>query len=123
MPLQFDPPYDSPIEELLAWNLDKYIHEDVKLDKQFEAPTPIATFRLDLVARAPSGGRVGFECDGNEYHQDAFRDEFRDALILGSKAVDVVYRMRGQDLHYHTQDCLYVAMKQDPALFSERGLW
>lgn len=123
MPFQYDPPYDSPIEELLAWNLDKYIGDDVVFDKQAEVVTPFATFRIDLVARTPGGWRVGFECDGKEFHQDWMRDEFRDCLILGNKAVDVIYRFRGQDLHYHVEDCIYAACHQDSAIFSPKGKW
>src|SRR5947208_837210 len=103
----YDPPYDSPIEEILAWNLSKHLGEDVILDKLAEVKTPFATFYLDLVAITPKGLRIGFECDGKDYHTSPLRDECRDALILAVKSVAAIYRFRGQDIHHHEHDCSY----------------
>jgi hypothetical protein len=118
----FQPPYDSPLEELLAWSLSKYLAERVSLLKQVEAKTPCGTFYLDLVAEnAATGRRIAFECDGKEFHPDKLRDECRDALILGGKHVETIYRFRGQDLYYHADDCLLYVAHKDPTFFSERG--
>ncbi|TGU70716.1 hypothetical protein E4633_17105 [Geomonas terrae] len=68
-----------------------------------------------------SGVKIGFECDGKDFHDES-RDEWRDAMILGSKGVDAIYRMRGADLYYHINDILYFISKWDPELFSQRGL-
>ncbi len=118
---EFDPPYDSPIEEDLAWGLSKHLAESVRLQKQVEVATEFCKFYIDLVAETAAGVRVGFECDGREYHQEGLRDECRDALILGVKAVSAIYRFRGQDIHYHRDDCLFYILRKDPYLFSERG--
>ena len=64
--------------------------------------------------------KVGIECDGTDYH-DAFRDEFRDSLILGTRQVDVIYRFRGPDLFYHMEDCLYLLSQWEPIMFSKKG--
>lgn len=45
----YDPPYDSPIEDLFAINAIKYLAKDCKLDKQVDVPTAFGTFRLDFV--------------------------------------------------------------------------
>jgi hypothetical protein len=122
MTREFDPPYDSPIEETLAWNLSKYLADDVRLRKRVEVDTGFAKFYLDLVVESTSGGRRAFECDGRDYHKDPLRDECRDALILETKAVFAIYRFRGQDLHHHLDDCLYYVLNNDPWLFSWRGI-
>jgi hypothetical protein len=121
MSQEFDPPYDSPIEEELAWGLSKHLAESVRLRKQIEVDTEFSKFYIDLVAETVDGVRVGFECDGREYHREGLRDECRDALILGVKAVSAIYRFRGQDLYYHRDDCLFYILRNDPYLFSERG--
>jgi len=107
------------LEDLLAWNLDKYLDDLVVLHKQFEVETICGKFRVDLAA--VQGTRtVGFECDGKDFH-NAFRDDWRDAMILGTGAIDLIYRFRGCDLIYHMNDCLYVVSRLDKSLFSQRG--
>jgi len=115
----FDPPYDSPIEELFAINAIKYFAEDARLEKQVEVPTFAGTFRLDLVAER-AGRRLAVECDGRDFH-DEYRDEWRDALILGNEVVDVLYRLRGSDLTYHIEDLLFLMSQADPDFFGDRG--
>jgi hypothetical protein len=119
---QFDPPYESRLEENFAWDLTKYLSEAAVLRKQVEAVTPFATFRLDFVAETRGGSRVAFECDGKEFHPDGMRDQCRDALLLDGRHVDVIYRLRGQDLYHHPDDCLLYISRHDPYLFSDRGL-
>ncbi len=116
----YDPPYESPIEDAFAWHLVKHLHPAVALLKQAPAPTICGNFRLDF--RATVGGRtIGFECDGPDYH-DEVRDECRDALILWSGHADVIYRLRGTDLHHRMNEVLGTLGDHEPALFSERGL-
>lgn len=115
----YDPPYDSPIEDLFVVNAIKYLHEDARLDKQVEVPTICGTYYLDFVATC-GDQRMAVECDGRDFH-DEYRDEWRDALILGAGAVDVIYRLRGCDLTYHVEDLLYLMSRFDPYFFSERG--
>ena len=84
----FDPPYESPIEELFAWAAEKCFHPEVAFEKQVEIPTVCGTFHLDFLATRRQ--RIAFECDGREFH-DCERDEWRDALILGTQKVDRIY--------------------------------
>lgn len=123
MPPFYDPPYDSPLEDLFAWHIVKYLGSGVQFDKQVEAQTNCGTFRIDFVAVAGSL-RIGFECDGQEFHGrfGSWRDEWRDAAILALGSVQAIYRFRGKDLTYHMEDCLSVAAKCDPGLFSDRGI-
>jgi len=112
-------PLESPLEELFAFNLEKYLDSSINLQNQIEVETICGNFRIDFVAYSKIK-RIAFECDGADYHNVA-RDEWRDAMILGAKAVDVIYRLRGSDLTYHIEDCLYLISKWEPEIFSQRG--
>lgn len=115
----FEPPYDSPIEETFAWNAIKYVRPDTSLHKQYDISTKRGGFRLDFVLER-NGRRVAFECDGKEFH-DAYRDEWRDAITLGEGHVEVVYRLRGHDIHFHISEILYVVAHWESDLFTEAG--
>jgi hypothetical protein len=119
MPPLFDPPYESPIEEAFAWDIVKHLSDEVRFEKQVEIATRFSNFRIDFVAYVGNLS-IGFECDGEEFH-DAFRDECRDALVLGEGCLDAVYRIRGKDIHHHLIDCLYVISRWDQLLVSDRG--
>lgn len=114
----YDPPYESPIEDLFALNIVKYLEESVQFQKQVDCRTVCGNFRIDFVCLAGKG--IGIECDGKDYH-DEDRDEWRDAMILGDHCVDTIYRFRGQDLNYHMEDVLWIFSQYEPWLFSERG--
>lgn len=118
--LKYEPPYDSPIEDIFASNIIKYFNSYVKLTKQFRVSTFCGNFYIDFVASL-NDLKVGFECDGEEFHSPV-KDEIRDALILDTKTVDIIYRLRGADLFYHIEDCLFILSKLHPVLFSDRGL-
>lgn len=114
----YDPPYDSPIEEILAWNIIKYISDQTLLTKQVEFDTLCGTFRVDFVAH--NDRTIGLECDGQDYHNQG-RDEWRDAMLLGSNALDAVYHFPGNGIFYHVEGCLAALLKWEPQLFSTRG--
>src|SRR4051812_31080812 len=90
-PPRFEPPYDSPMEDELAWMLVKRLDGAVRLQPQVEAHTICGLRRLDFVVTT-KGKRVAFEVDGREHH-DWWRDLWRDSMILGADAVDVIYRL------------------------------
>ncbi len=97
---KFDPPYDSPIENDFAYNIVKYLDKGVIFDKQISVDTVCGRFRLDFIAHR-SRRRIGFECDGKEFHDNdvgcSARDRWRDALILETGAVEVIYRFPGKE--------------------------
>ncbi len=123
----YDPPYDSPIEDILAYSLTKYLSPLVSLDKQVEIETACGRFRPDFIVRGRSKV-LAFECDGEKYHSIGLkgrarsRDQWRDAMLLNSHPLDAIYRFRGKDIFHHIEDCLYVVSRWDPEIFSERGL-
>jgi len=119
--LKYLPQSDSKLEDLFAYNLDKYLSGDVKLLQQVEVSTICGKYKLDFVAKVSTGRLVAFECDGAEFH-DARRDEWRDAMILGEGQISVIYRFPGSALFYHMEDCLYFLSRWESHLFSPRGL-
>lgn len=119
-PSMYDPPYESPLEDEFAWRISKYLNRKTVLAKQIEVETICGAFRIDFVATTQSGIRVAYECDGEQFHEPR-RDEWRDAMILGSGLVDSIIRLRGADLTYHPDDVLLLLARWDPELFSERS--
>jgi hypothetical protein len=116
----YNPPYDSPLEDDFALNVTKYLEPTLSLIPQYEVKTICGTFRIDFVVQGPSG-LTGFECDGKDFH-DASRDEWRDAMIMGTKTVNSIYRLRGADIYYRIEDILYIVSRWNPELFSQRGI-
>lgn len=109
---------ESPLEEQFAQSLEKYLSPSSEIYPQYEVQTILGKFRLDFMV-ALNGHKIGFECDGKEFH-DPFRDEWRDALILNSKEIDTIYRFRGKDIFSFLDDCIYIIFMHDPIIFNER---
>lgn len=121
--LEFAPRVDrakleSPLEEMFIERLEKYLFSWLTITAQYEVETIAGKFRLDFVIIIDNK-KIAFECDGEEYH-DAFRDEFRDGLILGSGQVDIIYRFRGKDIYTFLDDCIYLIYHFDNELFNNR---
>lgn len=116
----FEPPYDSPLEEIFAQNIIKYLDEAVIFQKKVSIDTLCGRFRLDFMIQR-SEICIGLECDGEEYHCSS-RDEWRDAMILETGAVIAIYRFRGKDIVHRIEDCLFFLAMWEPQFFLERGL-
>jgi len=116
----YRPPYESPIEDDFAYNAVKYLRKDVNLVPQQRIRTYCRTFRLDFLIESGKR-RVAVECDGKAFHQTA-RDLARDTLILGSSAVDTIFRLQGSNIYYRIGDCLFLLSRYVPELFTDRGL-
>lgn len=112
-------PFESPIEETFAESALKYFRPSLEVQKQVEVQTQVGRFRLDFLISSEKE-RVAIECDGREYHR--FRqDLWRDAAILSEKHVDKIYRLSGEGIYYHLEDCIYIMSQWDPQLFSKKG--
>lgn len=116
----WDPPYESPIEEGFARQAAYLWADKTRVYKQFPVSTRYGLFRLDFALEVHSW-RVGIECDGKEFH-DRERDTYRDAAILGSRAVDEILRFRGVDLYRCPDDCLCILSRVNDHLFRHEGL-
>ncbi len=112
----FDPPYESPVEEALAWSLVKLLHGQVSFLKQHEVSTRRGNFRLDFLLVTPAGLRIGIEVDGKQFHSYR-RDAWRDAVILGEGHVDVMIRFAARDVHYRVFDTIAVLRHLYPEAF------
>lgn len=116
---QYEPPYDSPIEEILAWHLSKYIRQDVSLEKQVEFITEHGVLRVDFLL-SNDERKIVIECDGRDFHEP-LRDEIRDAILLGEGHVDTIYHFRGCDITHYPVDCVRLISILDPNLINSRG--
>jgi hypothetical protein len=121
MTVTYNPPYDSPIEDIFARNYVKYSSETVEFIPQYQVNTLCGLFILDFVVIDKNGYKVGIECDGKDFH-DTSRDEWRDAMILGEEKIDVIYRLRGGDINYYIEDILYLLVNLEPCLFTPRAM-
>lgn len=119
MPPLYEPPYDSPIEDTFAKFTEKYFSPEVILNTQVEVTTICGLFRLDFVAIDSNGKQTGFECDGKEFHEES-RDEWRDAMILGSSNIDEIYRIGGKEITYRIEDVFWAISNWSPWLFNDR---
>lgn len=118
--LFYAPPYERPLEDEFAWHLVKYLNPVTALGYQVKVATPCAHFWVDFVVEH-GGRRIGFECGELEAEADDRHERLRAALLVGSGEVDVLYRFRGVDLVHRLHDCLLLAARWDPELFSPRG--
>jgi len=102
---------------VFAYYAAKFIRPEIDLTPQVEFKTPHGPFRVGFFTSEPR--RIGFECDGDEFH-DGFRDEFRDALLLGFDCLDIIYHIPGAVLTYYPHDALYLIAAWDGELFRPR---
>ena len=124
--LFYSPPYERPLEDEFAWHLVKYLQPVSGLLYQAPARTPAGTFWVDFVVERGGGSepvrRIGFEIgEGDGVAQDDESERLRDALLVGTGALDVLYRFRGLDVLHRLHDALLLAARQDADLFTRRG--
>lgn len=117
--LWYDPPYERPLEDEFAWHMVKYLDPVSNLEYQVEVETPVGKAWIDFVV-TQGGKRYGFEISGLD-EEETQETRYRDALVIGSGAVDVLYRLRGKDLLHYVHLTLAIIGKWDEHLFSPRG--
>jgi hypothetical protein len=117
----YKPPYESEIEDIFAYNISKYLDQNTELFSQHEVETICGKYRIDFVLKNNSTDFIAIECDGKKYH-DKYRDEWRDAMILGSTSIAAIYRIKGSDIFYYINDVIFIFSKINPEFFSKRGL-
>lgn len=99
------PSDESPIETAFREAIEHRFRQlDVALEPQVEAVTPWGSFRFDFMLRV-GGRRLAIECDGREFHNEG-RDEWRDAVTLGTRCADEVWRFPGGLIHRRIEVCL-----------------
>ena len=120
MPVIYNPPYDSPIEDLFVRHYERYAGASVTLVPQKEVNTICGRFIIDFLIQDETGYQVGIECDGKDFHEES-RDEWRDAMILGDGHVDAMYRLRGSDINFNIEDILFLLSELEPTIFRDRA--
>ncbi len=116
--LFYAPPYERPVEDEFAWHLVKYLAPTCGLAYQHRIEMPGGQFWVDFVVEH-GGRRIGFEC--GDLYTASDDQRLRDALLMGSGALDALYRFKAEDLMFRLHDCLHLAARLEPGLFSERG--
>lgn len=117
---EYRPPYGSPIEDDFAYNAVKYLRKDIVFLPQADMRTYCGTFRVDFLI-ANENRKIAVECDGKAFHETA-RDLARDTLILGSHAVDTIFRLQGSSIYWRIGDCLFLLSRYFPEFFTDRGI-
>lgn len=118
--MDFQQPYESPIEQLLLVKLGGHLARSVVVTTQVPFATRLGNFRVDALM-ALGDVRVALECDGKEYH-DWRRDQFRDSMLLGEGHVTDVCRFTGSQIVSDTFACIRAIALWFPEFFTERGL-
>jgi len=118
--LFYDPPYERPLEDHFAWNLVKYLCPTAVFAYQQRIDSPAGPLWVDFTVLL-DGKRYGFEIGDLSYTEDPILNRYRDALLVGSGCLDVLYRLRGADVLHRLHDCLFIASRLDPDLFTPRA--
>jgi hypothetical protein len=117
--LFYDPPYDSLPADRLARRLVGHLKPSCGLRHETVALTPCNCFRLDFLVEAGDDVR-GIERAGlllGERPEAENAPALYDALVVGSDAVDVLYRFDPEGLAAHLSDALFLMSEHRPALF------
>lgn len=122
--LFYDPPYDTPLDDAVAWHLVKYL--DASHGLRYAVNVPAASMP-GATADATSGDRVDFVVDhgarrtGFVLTGDGAPGAARASRVAASGVVDVLYRLRRADALHRLHDALLLVSRWDPNLFGERG--
>lgn len=117
----YNPPYESAMQDDFAWHLAKYIREDATLDTATHFHTSHGSTTLDFVLNV-QGQKIAFVCMGIRSKEQIAQDEACFGELLAQGKIQMLYRLRGIDLYFHIEDCLYLISQSQPHLFHERGL-
>lgn len=118
--LFYDPPYEDALTDALAYRLVRTLAPGCTLQHRAVVLTPDDCFRVDFLVEHGRGAaqrRFGMLIDAPA----GTTPDRHDALVVGTGAVDVLYRFRRADLERHRLDALYLMSQWDPALFRASG--
>ena len=112
---------ESYIERLMYDALTKAVKPTVEIVTQYHVGTSIGAFRLDM-ALVGDEKTIGVECDGKEHHPDIFRDEVRDAAILGQSDVFSIWRFTGKAIRFASPSCVHAVSQCEPEFFTDDAI-
>ena len=110
---------ESPIERIFLYEIVKYLEKGTQIVQQIEYSTKIGNFRVDFLIKKEEIEYV-IELDGKEFHNKE-NDSWRDSFLLGEKKVKSIIRIKGKDITYSINECLYFLSQKFPETFSHRG--
>ena len=108
---------ESHIEGLVFEHLYKFNNEQAELIPQRTINTISGNFRPDIILKI-GDKEISIECDGEEFHQDDYYDEWRDALILVSSNIKSIFRLRGKDIYTDLDGIIYFLATKEPDFFN-----
>ena len=109
---------ESPIEEIVFERLFKYKNENTELIPQKTINTISGNFRPDIILKL-NEKEIAIECDGEEFHQNDYYDEWRDSMILVSSNIQSIFRLRGKDIYTDLQDIIYFIAQKEADFFNQ----
>lgn len=118
--LFYDPPYENELDDRLAQHLVAYLAPAATLEYKANVWTPWMQCRFDFLIDVGTR-RIAIDYTGTPEDIPSALVEDNDALALGSRNVDVIFRIRRKDLEERLFDVLHVVAKWDPALFTPYG--
>ena len=110
---------ESPIERIFLSEIVKYLEVGTQIGQQIEYSTKIGNFRVDFLIKKGELEYV-IELDGKEFHKEE-NDIWRDSFLLGERKVKTIIRIKGKDITYNINECLYFLSQVFPESFSQRG--
>jgi hypothetical protein len=108
---------ESPIELIVFDSLYKFKDDGVELIPQRTVKTISGNFRPDIVLKRGQN-EISIECDGKEFHQDDYYDEWRDSLILVSSNIQSIFRLRGKDIIAELNNIIFFIATKEPTFFN-----
>ena len=106
-------------ENKVLCEFKKYFHEGVFIASGRVARTLCGDFLMSLYCTEPIGRSIAIEQRSDD--PDSFsRDEWRDAMVVGDRCVDAVYRVGRLNFERHMEDVLYALSILEPDFFCER---
>jgi len=109
---------ESPIEVIVFDSLYKFKDDDVELIPQRTVKTISGKFRPDIVLKRGQN-EISIECDGKEFHQDDYYDEWRDSLILVSSNIQSIFRLKGKDIIAELNNIIFFIASKEPTFFNK----
>ena len=118
--LFYQPPYSSMLTDDLAWYFARFLADGASIQEQARVQTPYAEFTVDFLIELGKH-RVGFMMGHMDSDNERAESSFKDAMLIDSGGLDVIYRFHTSDLEEHLYDCLQLVSAWSPSLFSYRG--
>lgn len=123
--LFYAPPYDRTVEDEMAWHLVKYLRPECGLTSQERIETVAGPSWVDFVVELVDDDgrlrRVGIEITSATETASGVALPLCDAVLVGSGALDALYRVSEDSVLHRLHDVLAVVSECDADLFTDRA--